>query len=58
MLLEDNPLKARPRKKNRKPKSNKDVERDFQEMEQKFEPYSSYKGMTKQNKTKQNKTKN
>jgi len=43
MLLEDNPLKARPRKKNRKPKANQELERDFQEMEMKFLPYSSTK---------------
>lgn len=47
MLLEDNPLKARPRKKNRKPKANKDLERDFQEMEAKFTSYSAANGGSK-----------
>jgi len=40
MLLEDNPLKARPRKK-RKPKGNKENEQQFIEMEQKFQTYST-----------------
>ena len=38
MLLEDNPLKAKPQKKNRK---NKENEQQFIEMEEKFRPYST-----------------
>jgi len=41
MLLEDNPLKARPRKKKRKPKGNKENEQQFMEMETKFQSYST-----------------
>jgi len=41
MLLEDNPLKARPRKKNRKPKGNKESELQYIEMEEKFQVYST-----------------
>jgi len=41
MLLEDNPLRSKPVKKHRKSTGNSDRDKQFQEIEEKFEAYST-----------------